>query len=42
VQPAHPVAATLVVGSLTLPRVRFLLRPDVGPQEGTEVLSQTG
>jgi hypothetical protein len=41
VQPAQPVAATLVLGSLTLPRVRFLLRPDVGPQEGTEVLSRS-
>jgi hypothetical protein len=41
IRPAHPVAATLVVGSLTLPRVRFLLRPEAGPQEGTEVLSRS-
>ncbi len=38
VQPAHPVAATLALGSLTLPRVRFLLRLDVPPEFGTEFL----
>ena len=38
IQPRHAVAATLAVGSLTLPRVRFLLHPDLAPHLGTEVL----
>jgi hypothetical protein len=37
-RPVHPVAATLAVGRVTLPPVRFLLRADVPPHEGTEVL----
>lgn len=37
-RPTHPVAATIAVGAVTLPKVRFLLRPDVGPHLGTEVL----
>ena len=37
--PTHPVAATIAVGTFTLPKVRFLLRPDVGPDAGTEVLT---
>jgi hypothetical protein len=36
--PKHPVAATLAVGRLTLPAVRFLMRADVPPHEGTEVV----
>ena len=35
----HPVAATLAVGTFTLPRLRFLLQPDVAPHLGTEVLA---
>lgn len=38
-RPTHPVAATIAVGAVTLPKVRFLLRPDVGPHLGTDVLS---
>lgn len=34
--PRHPVAATIAVGTWTLPVVRFLLRPDVAPHLGTE------
>lgn len=34
--PRHPVAGTFAVGTLTLPVVRFLLRPDVPPHAGTE------
>jgi len=37
--PRHPVVATIAVGSFTLPKVRFLLRPDVAPNVGTERIS---
>jgi hypothetical protein len=36
VVPRHPVVATMAVGTLTLPRIRFLLRPEVPPSVGTE------
>ena len=39
VRPAHPVAAIVALGDVTLPRVRFVVRPDVLAFEGTEVLS---
>jgi hypothetical protein len=38
--PRFPVAATSAVGALTLPRVRFVLRPDVPPNLGTERIAQ--
>ena len=38
-QPVHPVAATIEVGSMTLPPPRFALRRDVPAWEGTELLS---
>ena len=34
--PTFPVAATFGIGTLTLPAIRFLLRPDVPPDVGTE------
>ena len=34
--PRFPVAATSGLGTWTLPRVRFVLRPDVPPNVGTE------
>jgi hypothetical protein len=34
--PTFPVAATSGVGTLVLPRLRFILRPDVPPHLGTE------
>ncbi len=34
--PRFPVAATCGLGTWTLPRVRFVLRPDVPPNVGTE------
>ena len=37
--PAHPVAATLSLGQLTLPPPRFVQRPDVPAWEGTESLA---
>ncbi len=37
--PAHPVAATLSLGRLTLPPPRFVQRPDVPAWEGTESLA---
>lgn len=37
--PVHPVAATIAVGSITLPRLRFVCRPDVLAFEGTETVS---
>jgi hypothetical protein len=37
--PAHPVAATIGAGTVTLPRVRFLLDPDLPPHLGTEVIA---
>ena len=38
--PRFPVAATSGVGTLTLPRVRFVLRPDVPAHLGTERVGQ--
>ncbi len=35
----HPVAAIVALADVTLPRVRFILRPDVLAFEGTEVVS---
>jgi hypothetical protein len=35
-EPSHPVTASVAVGSITLPRVRFVSRPDVLAFEGTE------
>jgi hypothetical protein len=37
-RPGHPVAATIGVGDITLPRLRFLSRPDVTAFEGTETV----
>lgn len=37
-RPVHPVAATMVVGTLTLPRLRFLLEGAVPAHLGTTVL----
>ena len=42
VTPAHPVAATISVGQLTLPPPRFAQRPDLPAWEGTETLSRDG
>lgn len=38
--PRFPVAATSALGTLTLPRLRFVLRPDVPPDVGTERVTQ--
>jgi hypothetical protein len=38
-RPVHPVAATIAVGSLTLPALRFLLHPDLPPHKATEVIA---
>ncbi len=38
VRPSYPVAAVVALGDVTLPRVRFVLRPDVLAFEGTEVV----
>jgi hypothetical protein len=35
-RPRHPVAATVSVGTVTIPRLRYLSRPDVSAFEGTE------
>jgi hypothetical protein len=37
--PAYPVAAFVALGDIVLPRVRFVLRPDVLAFEGTELVS---
>lgn len=34
--PRHPVAATVSVGTVTIPRLRYLSRPDISAFEGTE------
>jgi len=39
--PTHPVAATVGTGALTIPRLRFVCRPDVLAFEGTEVVTYT-
>jgi hypothetical protein len=39
VRPAWPVAAFVALGDVTLPRVRFVVRPDVLAFEGTEPVS---
>lgn len=36
--PRHPVAATIGVGTVTVPRLRFVSRPDVTAFEGTETI----
>lgn len=36
--PRHPVTATVAVGTITVPRLRFLSRPDVMAFEGTETV----
>ncbi len=38
-RPAYPVAAFVALGEVTLPRVRFIVRPDVLAFEGTELVS---
>jgi hypothetical protein len=38
-RPWYPVAASVALGDVTLPRVRFVVRPDVLAFEGTEALS---
>lgn len=38
VQPVYPVAATLAVADITIPRVRFVCRPDVLAFDGTEAV----
>ena len=35
-EPRHPVSATIAVGDVTIPRLRYLSRPDVIAFEGTE------
>jgi hypothetical protein len=39
VRPAWPVAAIVALGEVSLPRVRYVVRPDVLAFEGTEVVS---
>ena len=39
VQPTYPVSASLAVADVTLPRIRFLCRPDVLAFDGTEAIS---
>jgi hypothetical protein len=34
--PVHPVTATIAAGSITIPRLRYVCRPDVLAFEGTE------
>jgi hypothetical protein len=36
IRPSHPVAALLTIGSVTLPALRYVSRPDVLAFEGTE------
>jgi hypothetical protein len=36
IEPAYPVAASIAVANLTLPRIRFVCRPEVLAFEGTE------
>jgi len=36
--PRHPVSATIAVGAVTLPKPRFVCRPDISAFEGTETL----
>jgi hypothetical protein len=36
--PRHPVAATVSVGEISIPRLRFLSRPDVTAFDGTETI----
>jgi hypothetical protein len=38
VAPGYPLAATISVGEVTIPRVRFVSRPDVNAFEGTEAV----
>ena len=38
VRPVHPVAATVAAGTFTLPRIRYLLDPELPPHLGTTVL----
>ena len=35
-EPRYPVSATISVGDITIPPVRYLSRPDVTAFEGTE------
>jgi hypothetical protein len=37
-RPCDPVAATVSVGTVTIPRLRYLSRPDVSAFEGTETI----
>ena len=36
--PAHPVSASIAIADVTLPRLRYLCRPDVWAFDGTETL----
>jgi hypothetical protein len=38
IQPVYPVSASLAVADITLPRIRFVCRPDVLAFEGTEAV----
>ncbi|MBI1814821.1 MAG: acetoacetate decarboxylase family protein [Deltaproteobacteria bacterium] len=38
VEPVYPVSASLAVADITLPRIRFVCRPDVLAFDGTEVV----
>ncbi len=38
VQPVHPVSASLAVADITIPRIRFVCRPDVLAFDGTEAV----
>jgi Acetoacetate decarboxylase (ADC) len=40
--PVHPVSASLSVGSIAIPRLRYLCRPDVLAFEGTEPVAEGG
>jgi len=34
--PTHPVSASIAIAAVTLPRIRYVCRPDVGAFDGTE------
>jgi len=38
IRPVHPVSASIAVADVTLPKLRYLCRPDVWAFEGTETL----
>ena len=38
VQPVYPVSASFAVADITIPRIRFVCRPDVLAFDGTEAV----